>query len=70
MVSRPDLSFPVSMLASYNANPSELHVGLARQLFQYIRKMSGYGIDITNVTDSIQVACTQMPCSTCKGLKP
>ena len=32
MVSRPDLSVPVSMLASYNANPSEVHVSLAYQL--------------------------------------
>jgi hypothetical protein len=55
MVSRPDLSFPVSMLASYNANPSEAHVGLARQLLRYVRKTSDYGIEITNATNSVQV---------------
>jgi transposase InsO family protein len=55
MVSRPDLSFPVSMLASYNANPSEVHLGLARQLLRYIRKTSNYGVEITNATNSVQV---------------
>jgi hypothetical protein len=56
MVSRPDLSFPVSMLALYNANLSEIHVGLAYQLLRYVRKTSDYGIEITNATDSVQVA--------------
>lgn len=55
MVSQPDLSFSVSMLASYNANPSKVHVGLARQLLRYVRKTSDYGIEITNATDVIQV---------------
>jgi hypothetical protein len=56
MVSRPNLSFPVSLLALYNANPSKVHIGLARQLLQYVRKTSGYSIEITNSTDSVQVA--------------
>jgi hypothetical protein len=55
MVSQPDLSFPVSMLASYNANPSEVHLDLARQLLRYVRKTSDYGIEITNATNSVQV---------------
>jgi hypothetical protein len=44
------------MLTSYNANPSEVHVGLARQLLQYVWKTSDYGIKITNATDSVQLA--------------
>jgi hypothetical protein len=43
------------MLASYNANPSEAHVGLARHLLRYVRKISDYGIEITNATNSVQV---------------
>jgi hypothetical protein len=30
MVSRPNLSFPISLLALYNANPSKVHISLAR----------------------------------------
>ena len=37
-VAWPDLSFPVSMLSSYNANPSEQHLRLAYQALRYIRQ--------------------------------
>ena len=37
IVSRPDLSYTVSMLGSYNANPSDQHVTLAAQVLRYLR---------------------------------
>lgn len=38
IVSQPDLAYPVSMLGSYNANPSESHLKLIRQALRYIRE--------------------------------
>ncbi|KAK6586058.1 hypothetical protein PZA11_001115 [Diplocarpon coronariae] len=37
IVSRPDLSYTVSMLGSYNSNPSELHLKMAYQTLRYIQ---------------------------------
>lgn len=38
IISRPDLAYTVSMLGTYNSNPSELHLRLAYQVLRYIRQ--------------------------------
>lgn len=45
IISRPDLSYAVSMLGTYNSNPSELHLKTALQVLRYIQGSANH-IDI------------------------
>ncbi|KAL7962196.1 hypothetical protein V8C34DRAFT_271066 [Trichoderma compactum] len=35
---RPDLAFPISMLSSYNADPSQQHINGMKQVLRYLRR--------------------------------
>ena len=50
VVSRPDLSFTVGLLGSYNSNPSDTHLKLAHQVLRYVKGSIDTGITITRST--------------------
>lgn len=56
--SRPTLSYTVSMLGSYNSNPSELHLKLAYQVLRYIQKTLDSYIEIEDPPPAIPIAVT------------
>ena len=39
---RADLAFPISMLSTFNSNPSDIHLALAKQVLRYVKATSDY----------------------------
>ncbi|KAH3957096.1 hypothetical protein HBH51_231200 [Parastagonospora nodorum] len=52
IVSRPDLSYTVSMLGSYNSNPSDLHLKMAYQTLRYIQATRTVELDVRSPAPS------------------
>jgi len=47
---RPDITFAVNKLSSYNANPTELHWKCAKRILNYLKKTKDYGTRFTKST--------------------
>ncbi|KAH4606440.1 hypothetical protein HBH82_108000 [Parastagonospora nodorum] len=52
IVSRPDLSYTVSMLSSYNSNPSDLHLKIAYQTLRYIQDTRAVELNVRSPAPS------------------
>ena len=47
MGTRPDLSFAVGLLGSFNANPSSRHIDMAYQVLRYIQGSKDLSLSMT-----------------------